>query len=76
MEFIIVFVVILIVLFIAFRYGSNSRVGPLETYKPHSAKLSTQTDAATGRVKFSDIRHERHYDKETGSIVLEKDGLV
>ena len=50
-------------------WGKHKRVLNIDSYTDSSNYENLNT---TPRVKFANNRHERHYDKETGSIVLEK----
>ncbi len=65
------FIFLLVILFAIYMVLKPSR----ENYTP--VALMTTFDQAVeeptrGRVKFSDIRRERYYDKETGGVVLDQ----
>jgi hypothetical protein len=65
-EIILILAVILVILFMA--------VGGRRKTMPTPVEPTESLTENHGRVKFNDMRHERHFNKETGSVILEQFG--
>lgn len=65
-EILIILFILIIILLFAYRQSAETYTEPVREQMP------PPPPNYTGRIRFNDLRHERHYNKDTGSIVLEQ----